>query len=185
MQELLPTFLMFGGIFAIMYFLMIRPQQQKAKAHQDMVSALSRGDHVILQGGLYGKITKVNEETIEVEVADGVVIRQVKSMVLAMDAKPEPVKPRLNQQQKQRPKRQPASPAPPKPKQTKASKPDGSNPCLGARSRLDDCGAGPLFFCAQFLRSHDQAGFGWLSRSRLASSRGWHYHRRGERGGGQ
>lgn len=92
MQEALPTLLLVGGMFLVMYFLMIRPQQQKAKAHQQMVDGLSRGDHIIMQSGVYGKITKVNEETFEVEIAEGVIIRQMKTMVLGIDAKPEPVK---------------------------------------------------------------------------------------------
>ena len=60
-------------IFAIMYFLLIRPQQKKMKQHQNMVSALRRGDQVVTQGGLIGKVTKVKDDgnEIEVEIADG------------------------------------------------------------------------------------------------------------------
>ena len=92
MQEALPTLLLIGGMFVVMYFLMIRPQQQKAKAHQEMIDGLTRGDHIIMQSGIYGKITKVTDEVFEVEIADGIVIRQLKSMVLGVDAKPEPIK---------------------------------------------------------------------------------------------
>ena len=92
MQEALPTLLLVGGMFIVMYFLMIRPQQQKAKAHQQMVDSLSRGDHIIMQSGVYGKITKVNDDNFEVEISDGVIIRQMKTMVLGIDTKPEPVK---------------------------------------------------------------------------------------------
>ena len=91
-SELMPTLLLIGGMFVVMYFLMIRPQQQKAKAHQEMVNGLTRGDHIILQSGVYGKITKVNEDSLEVEIAEGVIIRQMKSMVLGLDSKPEPIK---------------------------------------------------------------------------------------------
>ena len=54
-------------IFVIMYFLLIRPQQKKVKEHQAMIAALRRGDEIVTQGGLIGKITKVKDET-EVEV---------------------------------------------------------------------------------------------------------------------
>ena len=65
-QDFIPLIL----IFAIMYFLLIRPQQKKVKEHQNMVAALRRGDQVVTQGGLIGKVTKVKEENeIEVEVA--------------------------------------------------------------------------------------------------------------------
>ena len=60
-------------IFAIMYFLLIRPQQKKVKEHQAMVAALRRGDQVITQGGLVGKVVKVKEDgtgEIEVEIAE-------------------------------------------------------------------------------------------------------------------
>ena len=64
-QDFIPLIL----IFAIMYFLLIRPQQKKVKEHQNMVAALRRGDQIVTQGGLIGKVTKVKEENeIEVEV---------------------------------------------------------------------------------------------------------------------
>ena len=67
-------------IFAIMYFLLIRPQQKKVKEHQAMVAALRRGDQVITQGGLIGKVVKVKEDNeIEVEIADGVKVRVVRT----------------------------------------------------------------------------------------------------------
>ncbi len=73
-QDFIPLIL----IFAIMYFLLIRPQQKKVKEHQNMVTALRRGDQVVTQGGLIGKVTKVKEENeIEVEVATGVKVRVV------------------------------------------------------------------------------------------------------------
>ena len=57
-QDFIPLIL----IFAIMYFLLIRPQQKKVKEHQNMVASLRRGDQVVTQGGLIGKVTKVKEE---------------------------------------------------------------------------------------------------------------------------
>ncbi len=78
-------------IFAIMYFLLIRPQQKKVKEHQAMVEALRRGDQVITQGGIIGKVTKVKEDgEIEVEVAEGVRVRIVKSTVAQVLSKTEP-----------------------------------------------------------------------------------------------
>ncbi|HTP91166.1 MAG TPA: preprotein translocase subunit YajC [Xanthobacteraceae bacterium] len=80
-------------IIVIMYFLVLRPQQQRVKRHQEMVKALRRGDTVITNGGLVGKVTKVvDDDQIEVEVADGVKVRQMRSMVSEVRAKGEPVK---------------------------------------------------------------------------------------------
>jgi preprotein translocase subunit YajC len=85
--QILPLVLIFG----IMYFLLIRPQQKKAKAHQAMVQALRRGDQVITQGGIIGKVSKVPEGTeVEVEIATGVKVRVVKSTVAQVLSKTEP-----------------------------------------------------------------------------------------------
>ena len=79
-------------IFAIMYFLLIRPQQKKMKEHQAMVEAVRRGDQVVTQGGLIGKVSKVKEgeNEIEVEIADGVRVRVVKSTIAQVLNKTEP-----------------------------------------------------------------------------------------------
>jgi len=78
-------------IFAIMYFLLIRPQQKKVKEHQAMVSAVRRGDQVVTQGGLIGKVTKVKDDTeVEVELAEGVKVRVVKSTIAQVTSKTEP-----------------------------------------------------------------------------------------------
>lgn len=80
-------------IFAIMYFLLIRPQQKKMKQHQAMVDAVRRGDQVITQGGMIGKVTKVKDDgEIEVEIADGVKVRVVKSTISQVMNKTEPAK---------------------------------------------------------------------------------------------
>jgi preprotein translocase subunit YajC len=80
-------------IVVIMYFLVLRPQQQRVKQHQAMVKALRRGDTVITNGGLVGKVTKVvDDDQIEVEISDGVRVRQMRSMVSEVRAKGEPVK---------------------------------------------------------------------------------------------
>ena len=89
MYQLLPFVL----IFVIMYFLILRPQQKRAKLHQEMVKSLRRGDTVITSGGLVGKVTKVvDEDQVEIEIADGVRVRQVKSMVADVRVKGEPAK---------------------------------------------------------------------------------------------
>ncbi|MFS4580111.1 preprotein translocase subunit YajC [Phaeobacter sp. C3_T13_0] len=78
-------------IFAIMYFLLIRPQQKKLKTHQAMVEALRRGDQVVTQGGIIGKVAKVKEDgEIEVEISDGVKIRVIKSTIAQVLNKTEP-----------------------------------------------------------------------------------------------
>ena len=80
-------------IFAIMYFLLIRPQQKKAKEHQAMVEAVRRGDQVVTQGGLIGKVSKVKDDgEVEVEIADGVKVRVVKSTIASVVSKTEPAK---------------------------------------------------------------------------------------------
>jgi preprotein translocase subunit YajC len=80
-------------IIVIMYFLVLRPQQQKVKQHQALIKAVRRGDTVITNGGLIGKVTKVvDDDQIEVELADGVRVRQVRSMITDVRAKGEPAK---------------------------------------------------------------------------------------------
>ena len=80
-------------VFLIFYFLMLRPQQKRVKQHQDMIKNLRRGDTVVTNGGLVGKVTKVvDDDQIEVEIADEVRVRQLRSMVADVRAKNEPVK---------------------------------------------------------------------------------------------
>src|ERR1700693_2392838 len=80
-------------IFVIMYFLILRPQQKRAKQHQEMVKNLPRGDNVITTGGLVCKVTKVVEDDRSgTESADGVRVRQEKSRVVDAPARGEPVK---------------------------------------------------------------------------------------------
>ncbi|MBY5988355.1 preprotein translocase subunit YajC [Roseovarius sp. THAF27] len=78
-------------IFAIMWFLLIRPQQKKLKEHQAMVAALRKGDQIVTQGGMIGKVTRVKEgEEIEVEIAEGVKVRVVRNTVAQVLSKTEP-----------------------------------------------------------------------------------------------
>ncbi len=86
--QLLP----FVMIFVIMYFLILRPQQKRVKSHQEMVKNIRRGDTVVTSGGMVGKVTKVvDNDVVEVEIADGVRIRQMRQMLTDVRAKGEPV----------------------------------------------------------------------------------------------
>ena len=88
-QGIVPFILIFG----IMYFLLIRPQQKKVKEHQAMVAALSRGDQVVTQGGIIGKVSKVKDDNeIEIEIAAGVNVRIVRSTIAQVVSKTEPAK---------------------------------------------------------------------------------------------
>ena len=83
----------FGAILVIMYFLLLRPQQRKAKAHQDLIANVRRGDTVVTTGGLIGKVTKaVDPAEIELEIAPNVRVRLARQMVFEVRAKGEPVK---------------------------------------------------------------------------------------------
>ena len=80
-------------IMVVFYFLLIRPQQRKAKDHQELLKKIARGDTVITQGGLIGKVTKiVDDHEIQVEVGDNVKVRVLRSGVIDVRAKGEPVK---------------------------------------------------------------------------------------------
>ncbi|MEJ6746709.1 MAG: preprotein translocase subunit YajC [Yoonia sp.] len=89
-ESLIPLILIFG----IMYFLLIRPQQKKLKEHQMMVAALRRGDQVITQGGIMGKVVKVKDDVaeVEVEIASGVTVRVIRSTIATVMNKTEPAK---------------------------------------------------------------------------------------------
>ena len=78
-------------IFAIMYFLLIRPQQKKLKEHKAMVEAVRRGDQILTQGGIIGKIVKVGDDgVVEVEIADGVKVKVLKHTIAQVMSKTEP-----------------------------------------------------------------------------------------------
>ena len=74
-------------IFAVFYVLIIRPQQKKLDEQTKMIKALKRGDRVITSGGLYGKVTKLDDETLTIEIADGVNVKIVRAQVQALAAK--------------------------------------------------------------------------------------------------
>jgi preprotein translocase subunit YajC len=67
---------------AVMYFMMIRPQMKKAKDHRAMIEALAKGDEVVTGGGVLGKVTKVGESTISLEVANGVEVQVQRDAVV-------------------------------------------------------------------------------------------------------
>ena len=81
-------------IFVIMYFLLIRPQQKRVKAHREMIMAVRKGDVVITAGGLIGKIKSVNEtdDEVVVELAKGVEVRVVRGSISDVKAKTEPLR---------------------------------------------------------------------------------------------
>jgi preprotein translocase subunit YajC len=90
---MLMSLLPFVLIFVIMYFLILRPQQKRVKQHQEMVKNVRRGDTVVTNGGLVGKVTKViDDDQIEIEIAHDVRIRQMRGMLTDVRAKGEPVK---------------------------------------------------------------------------------------------
>jgi len=71
-------------IFVLFYFLLIRPQAKRAKEHKQMVEALSKGDEVVTNGGVLGRINEVGDSFISVEIADGVVVKLQRSAVASL-----------------------------------------------------------------------------------------------------
>lgn len=92
-NSMLMSLLPFALIFVIMYFLILKPQQKKVKEHNEMVKNIRRGDTIVTNGGLVGKVTKVvDDDQVEMEISDGVRIRQLRQMVSAVRTKGEPAK---------------------------------------------------------------------------------------------
>ena len=87
----LASFLPLVLIFVIMYFLMIRPQQKRMKEHRALVEALKKGDEVVTQGGLVGKVISVRDNELEVEIAPGVKVRVIRSTVTGLVNRTQPV----------------------------------------------------------------------------------------------
>ena len=87
LESLLPFIL----IFVVFYFLLIRPQQKRAKEHKAMVEGLKRGDKVITSGGIVGKVSKViDDNEVEVEIARDVKVKIIRSTISQIMGKPEP-----------------------------------------------------------------------------------------------
>lgn len=74
-QSIVPTLILFGGMFVVMYFLMIRPQQKRAKAHRDLISSLKVGDEILLSSGFVARIRALDENYVSAEIAPNVVIK--------------------------------------------------------------------------------------------------------------
>jgi len=90
-QGALIQFLPLVLIFVVFYFLLIRPQQRKAKDHKTMLDALRRGDRVVTGGGIIGTVARVeNPEEVTVDIADGVRVRVLRSTISSVVAKPDP-----------------------------------------------------------------------------------------------
>jgi preprotein translocase subunit YajC len=91
MNDILLQVAPFGVILLIMYFLILRPQQNKVKEHQKMIAGVRRGDTVVTSGGLIGKVTKATDETeLEVEIAANVRVRVARGMIAEVRSKGEP-----------------------------------------------------------------------------------------------
>ena len=89
-QSALIQFLPLVLIFVVFYFLLIRPQQRKAKDHKTMLDALRRGDRVVTGGGIIGTVARVeNPEEVTVDIADGVRVRVLRSTISSVLAKPD------------------------------------------------------------------------------------------------
>jgi preprotein translocase subunit YajC len=83
---IVPTMMIIG----IMYFMMIRPQQKRLKEHRDMVAAIRRGDTVVTSGGIIGKVAKVDDNELQIEIADGVRIKVLRGTISEIRGKTEP-----------------------------------------------------------------------------------------------
>lgn len=90
--DLLMSILPFVFIFAILYFLMIRPQQRRVKLHQQMIANLRRGDVVVTAGGLIGKVDRlVDENEVVIDLGEGMKVRAVRGLISEVRGKTEPV----------------------------------------------------------------------------------------------
>jgi preprotein translocase subunit YajC len=90
--DIMGTAFLFIALIAIWYFLIIRPQQAQVKKHKEMLGNLRRGDTIVTNGGLIGKVTKVvDEQEFQVEIADGVRVRIARGAVATLRTKTEPV----------------------------------------------------------------------------------------------
>lgn len=88
--DILNMILPFVMVFAIIYFLVIRPQNKRQKQHQEMLAALRRGDIIVTQGGIIGKVAKIDGDEVQLDVAENTRITIVKGMIISVRAKTEP-----------------------------------------------------------------------------------------------
>lgn len=83
MNGYIGTIVYFVFIFAIFYFILIRPQQKRQKKHQDMISELKVNDNIITAGGIFGTITRVKDNSIWLKISDKVEVEVLKSSISA------------------------------------------------------------------------------------------------------
>ncbi|MBX9805528.1 MAG: preprotein translocase subunit YajC [Alphaproteobacteria bacterium] len=121
------AFLPFVLIFGVFYFLILRPQQQKMKKHQNMLNSLRRGDRVVTNGGLIATVTKiVSDGEIQLEIADDIRVRHVRGMIAEVLAKTDPVTPSASS---------PSQTSSPIVRKLESSKSKGSNKSAANRSK--------------------------------------------------
>ena len=89
-QDMLIQFLPLVGLVVLFYFLMIRPQQRRMKQHQQMITNLKRNDVVVLSSGVIGKVVRVEDKEVGLEIAQGVTIKVVKGMIAEVRVRGEP-----------------------------------------------------------------------------------------------
>lgn len=85
--NLFETLFPFVMIFGIIYFLVIRPQGKRQKQHQTMLAGLSRGDSVVTQGGLIGKIAKITDNEVQIDIAEKTRVSVIKGMIVSVQSK--------------------------------------------------------------------------------------------------
>ena len=76
-----PTFLLLIGFFVLIYFLMIRPENKRRKAHEEMISSIEMGDEVVSSGGLLGKVTKISDQFFEISLGDNVKVKSQRTAI--------------------------------------------------------------------------------------------------------
>ena len=89
-QEMLVQFAPIILMFVLGYFLLLRPQQRRAKQHQEQIKAVKRGDTVVLSSGVIGKVSRVDDAEVQVDIATGVSVKVVRSMISDVRTRGEP-----------------------------------------------------------------------------------------------
>lgn len=85
-SSMIMTFVMFGGIILVMYFLMIRPQQKRQKEHANMLNSMKKGDKVVTSAGIHGTIKDIDGNVMTLQIADNVAIKFEKSAIVSKEA---------------------------------------------------------------------------------------------------
>jgi preprotein translocase subunit YajC len=85
--SLISTFVMFGAVIAIFYFMMIRPQQKRAKEHQKLLSSVKKGDKVVTTSGMHGSVYEVDDATVTITIASNCHVTFDKSAVASVEAR--------------------------------------------------------------------------------------------------